>query len=148
MQQPDGDDEAAGLALMEEAGIAITAGVDRLAAAWVVRVVTGMVDAWGRLDEVARTDTLAQARAAGADGATRVGAELRTLFATDPARQRTTPLEIVRSLRFEATAVLDAAGVAPVERDPFDRAVVPGRRVRDRSRVRWQISETTNSRRC
>jgi len=125
MQQPGGDDEAAGLALMEEAGIAITAGVDRLAADWVVRVVTGVVDAWGRLDEVARTDTLARARAAGEDGATRVGAELRTLFATDPARQRTTPLEIVRSLRFEATAVLDAAGVAPVERDPFDARSFP-----------------------
>ena len=139
MQQPGGDAEAAGLALMEEAGIAITAGVDRLAAAWVVRVVTEVVDAWGRLDEGTRTDTLARARAAGEDAATRVGAELRTLFATDPARQRTTPLEIVRSLRFEATAVLDAAGLAKREccaHAHFDLV----RSSRDSEGPRWMTS--------
>jgi hypothetical protein len=125
MQHPGGDDEAAGLALMEEAGVAIVAGVERLAAAWVVRVVTAIVDAWGRLDDAARRDTIDRARSAGAAGAARVTDELRTLFATDPSEQRTTPLEIVRTLRYEATSILRAAGVAPVERDPFDARSFP-----------------------
>jgi hypothetical protein len=125
MQHPGGDDEAAGLALMEEAGVAMLAGVETLAGAWVVRVVTEIVDAWDRLDGAARADTIARARVAGAEAAARVTAELRTLFATDPAEQRTTPLEIVRSLRFEATGVLEGAGVAPVERDPFDARSFP-----------------------
>ena len=125
MEQPGADDEVAGRALMEESGAAILAGVDRLAADWVVRVVTALIDAWGRLDVAARSQTLARARLAGQAGATRVGVELRTLFATDPSGQRSTPLEIVRTLRFEATAVLEAAGVAPVERDPFDARSFP-----------------------
>ena len=55
----------------------------------------------------------------------RTVAELRDLFATDVARQRTTPLAIVRSLRGEATGVLAAAGIPPVERDPFDTRSFP-----------------------
>ena len=125
MQHPGGDDEAAGLARMEEAGDAIVAGVERLAAAWVVRVVTEIVDAWDRLDDAARTEAIARARVAGEEGAARVTDELRTLFATDPAQQRTTPLEIVRTLRYEATAILRAAGIAAVERDPFDARSFP-----------------------
>jgi hypothetical protein len=125
MQHAAGDDEAAARALMDEAGIAIGAGVDRLAEDWVVGTVTDIVDTWGRLDGAARTETLARAHAAAASGAARVGAELRALFATDPAAQRTTPLEIVRTLRHEVTEVLAAAGVPPVERDPFDERSFP-----------------------
>ena len=58
-------------------------------------------------------------------GAVRTVAELRDFFATDPAWQRTTPLAIVRTLRREATSVLAAAGVPPVERDPFDTRSFP-----------------------
>jgi hypothetical protein len=125
MHGPEGDDESAGLALMRESADAIVAGVDRLAAAWVVRTVTGLLDAWGRLDDAARAEALAAAEAAGTSGAARVDTELRALFATDPAEQRSTPLEIVRSLRHEATEVLAAAGVPPVERDPFDERSFP-----------------------
>jgi hypothetical protein len=38
----------------------------------------------------------------------------------DAAAQRSTPLAVVRSLRAEATEVLEAAGVPAVERDEFE----------------------------
>ena len=110
---------------MEEASAAIVAGVEQLAAQWVVSAVTSILDAWGRLDPSERAAALDQARAAGAMGAVRTVAELRDFFATDPAWQRTTPLAIVRTLRREATSVLAAAGVPPVERDPFDTGSFP-----------------------
>ena len=46
-------------------------------------------------------------------------------FAADPAAQGATPLEIVRSAYREPTAVLEAAGVPPVERDGFDERAWP-----------------------
>jgi hypothetical protein len=120
-----GDDEARGLSLMEESSAVIAAGVEELAAGWVVAAVTRVVDAWGRLDPVARQEVLAGATAAGAAARDRVTGELRDLFAADPARQRTTPLEVVRSLRREATDVLAAAGIPGVERDPFETRAFP-----------------------
>ena len=39
--------------------------------------------------------------------------------------QRTTPLAIVRSLRREPTAVLQAVGIPAVERDEFDTRAFP-----------------------
>jgi hypothetical protein len=114
------DDEADGLALMREAGTAILTGVDRLAARWVVDAITRVLDAWGRLSPDRRSQVVTEAREAGAAGAVRVHDELETFFATDPAQQRTTPLEIVRSLRREATSVLHAAGIPGVERDGFE----------------------------
>ena len=122
---PPADDESAGIALMEQASAAILAGVDRLAAAWVVAAVTRILDAWGRLDAADRARTVADASAAGEEAAARVGRELRDLFATDVSAQRTTPLAVVRSLRREATAVLAGAGVPPVERDEFDTRSFP-----------------------
>ena len=116
---------AEGDALMAEAAAAIVGGVERLGAAWVVGAVTRIVDAWGRLDDGARAAAVERARDAGTRAATRVAAELRALFALDPAAQRATPLEIVRTLRVEATAVLVAAGVPPVERDAFDTRAFP-----------------------
>jgi hypothetical protein len=112
-------------ALMAEGAQAIVEGVERLAADWVVGMVTKIVDAWGRLDPSARAAAIDNARAAGNGAATRVAAELRQLFAQDPAGQRATPLEIVRSLRREPTAVLAAAGVPEVERDPYEIRAFP-----------------------
>src|ERR1700741_3289312 len=110
---------------MEVAAAALTEGVQRLGAAWVVRAVTRIVDAWGRLDADARRAALADAERAGEEGATRVAGDLRMLFATDPGAQRATPLEVVRSLRREATAVLAAAGVPEVERDAHAARIFP-----------------------
>ena len=48
-----------------------------------------------------------------------------TLFARDPAEQRTTPLQIVRGLVAAPTAVLAAAGVPGVVRDAFEERAFP-----------------------
>jgi hypothetical protein len=118
-------DEARGRVRMDVAGAAIVAGVERLGAAWVVGAVTRVVDAWGRLAAEARAHVIAQAADAGQAAAARVAGELRELFATDPAAQRSTPLAMVRSLRREATAVLAAAGIPEVERDAHAARIFP-----------------------
>src|SRR6185437_13584127 len=110
---------------MGEGATALVAGVARLGGAWVVRAVMGLVDAWGRLGAAARADAATAAAAAGEQAAARVQAELRALFELDPAAQRATPLEIIRSLRREAGEVLRAAGVPEVERDPFETRAFP-----------------------
>jgi hypothetical protein len=117
--------EQRGIERMAEAGAAITDGVDRCAAGWTQRVVTGRADQWGQLPPAARVALTADARDAGERARTRVTAELRAFFALDAAQQRTTPLAIVRTLRTEATEVLARAGVPPVERDPYEVRAFP-----------------------
>jgi hypothetical protein len=114
------ESEAAGYALMAEGSQRLIDGVARLGPGWVVRAVTGLIDAWGKLDAGARSEAIAAADVAGGRAGARVEAELRSLFALDPAAQRLTPLEIIRSLRHEASDVLRAAGVPEVVRDPFE----------------------------
>lgn len=121
----DRDEEARGLALMREAGDAIVAGVERLAAAWVVAAVVRVLDAWGGLDAPARARAVAEAEEAGRVGAARVTGELRALLRRDPALQRETPLQVVRRLRHDVTAVLARAGVPEVERDEYERRSFP-----------------------
>jgi hypothetical protein len=84
-----------------------------------------IADAWGRLDDDARTRLDAAAIAAGAAAGARVVASLTELFATPPLEQRTTPLEIVRSATREVTEVLASAGIPPVERDEFAERAFP-----------------------
>jgi hypothetical protein len=112
-------------ALMAEAAQRIVAGVDAHAAEWVVQQVTRILDAWGRLDEQARVDTLVRAHEAGEAARARVVGELEVLFAQSPGDQRSTPLEIVRQLRREPTGVLAAAGVPAVVRDAYDERAFP-----------------------
>jgi hypothetical protein len=128
MPAPDdehGPSEADGDALMAEGAARLIDGVARLGAGWVVRAVGGLVDAWGKLDAAARADVLGAAGVAGAHAAARVEGELRALFELDPAAQRSTPLEIIRSLRREASDVLRDAGVPEVARDPFEVRAFP-----------------------
>ena len=61
----------------------------------------------------------ADAAVAGPRVAARIGGELRALFSLDPEDMRVTPLEVVRTAVREPTAILEAAGVPPVERDEF-----------------------------
>ena len=100
-------------------------GVERSISAWVVAQVQRVVDAWGRLDDVECARAEREARDAGATASARVGAELRALMALDPADQRATPLEIVRSATREPTAVLEGLGIPPVVRDEFDERSFP-----------------------
>jgi hypothetical protein len=113
------DEERRARVRLQETSDAIVAGVATQLPAWVVREVARILDAWGRVESAARTTAEHDAVAAGAAAVTRVTARLRALFDLDPAEQRSTPLEIVRSAAEEPTAVLLAAGVPPVERDAF-----------------------------
>jgi hypothetical protein len=117
--------ETAALERLRTMGETIVAGVERSIPAWVVAQVRRMVDAWGRLDEAERARAEREARDAGADASARVGAELRALMALDPAEQRATPLEIVRSATREPTAVLEGLGIPPVVREEFDERSFP-----------------------
>ena len=110
---------------MKDGARAIVDGVERLGALWVTRTVTDLIDAFGALDDATRAAAIADASTAGTRAAARVVAELRTLFSLAPEAQRTTPLEIVRSLRREATQVLQRAGVPEVVRDRFEIRAFP-----------------------
>lgn len=110
---------------MAEGAARLIEGVEQLGARWVVAAVSGLVAAWGRLDAAAQADTLGAATLAGNQATARVARELRALFELDPAVQRSTPLEIIRSLRREASDVLRAAGVPEVVRDLFEVRAFP-----------------------
>lgn len=68
---------------------------------------------------------IAAAEAAAAPAVANTVAMLREVFARDAAEQRTTPLQIVRTLVAAPTAVLHAAGVPGVVRDAFDERAFP-----------------------
>jgi hypothetical protein len=109
----------------QDHGAAIVEGVERCGPAWVVGSVTRIIDAWGRLDSERRAAAIAEAREVAGPATARVVAQLRDLFARDPAEQRTTPLQIVRSLVAAPTEVLRAAGVPGVVRDAFEERAFP-----------------------
>lgn len=119
------DDEARALARLDETGAAIVAGIERQVPGWARAQVERLLDAWGRAPADARVRAEAQSAEAGAAAARRIVAELRALFAVDPARQQATPLEVVRTAYREPTAVLAAAGVPPIVRDEFDERAWP-----------------------
>jgi hypothetical protein len=117
-----GDDP---LEMLVAAGAAIVAGVERAGRAWSVRNVDRILDAWGRVGADRRAGIRVAAARAGADAADRVAGELRALLARDPAQQAATPLEIVRTMVVEPTALLRELGVPEVVRDPFDERTHP-----------------------
>jgi hypothetical protein len=119
------DPEADGHALMADGARRLVAGVATGGPRWVEGSIARIVDAWGGLDAPARGAVSDAAATAGLRAATRVEAELRALFALDAAAQRATPLEVIRSLRREATEVLKNAGVPEVERDPYETRAFP-----------------------
>jgi hypothetical protein len=84
-----------------------------------------IVDAWGQLDADARAAARASAESAAGPATTSVVESLRELFARDPADQRATPLQIVRTLVAAPTAVLREAGVPGVVRDAFEERAFP-----------------------
>jgi len=108
-----------------ETGEAIALGVERLAPGYLVRTSATVVAAWGRCPPETRARITAELATAAQAATTRVASELRALTRTSAADQRATPLEVVRTLPREPTAVLAGAGIAPVVRDPFDEAAAP-----------------------
>ena len=119
------DDAERAARRLADAGAAIVDGVERELPGWVERQVDRIVDAWGRLDPAARAAAQRDARLAGAGAVARVSARLQELFAADAAAQTSTPLEIVRTAYREPTAVLERAGIPPVERDAFAERAWP-----------------------
>jgi len=117
--------EDAALELLRQADDAIIAGVERELPGWAVRGVARILDAWGQLDAAARAQADREAEAAGDVARTRVVAALRALFALDPAEQRATPLQVVRTAHHEPTALLASLGVPHVVRDEFDERSFP-----------------------
>jgi hypothetical protein len=118
-------DEATALLRLAEAADALIAGVRSALPGWAAGAVDFLLSAWGGVDAGRRREVVADARRAGERAAERVAAELAELFAVDPGNQRATPLEIIRTAVVEPTAVLDAAGVPDVVRDPFDERAWP-----------------------
>jgi hypothetical protein len=118
-------DEGVALERLDEAGEALLAGVRVALPAWAARSATHLLRAWGALDPPGQRAVVAAAEQAGERAATRVAGELAELLATDPAQQRATPLEIIRTAVAEPTAVLAAAGMPDVVRDPFDERAWP-----------------------
>lgn len=112
-------------ARLAAASEALLAGVRRALPRWVEGRIEFVADAWGRLDADSRAVLDQRAAEAAATTTARVVQALRDLFATEPEQQRTTPLEIVRSATLEATQVLAAAGIPPVERDGFHERAFP-----------------------
>jgi hypothetical protein len=110
---------------LAEASAALVEGVPQALPAWAARSVDALLAAWGRLDADRRREAVEAARKAGEQAAERVAGELQALFALDPGAQRATPLEIIRTAVVEPTAVLAAAGVPDVVRDPFDERSWP-----------------------
>jgi hypothetical protein len=125
----DADDERADAAdddaRLARLGAALADGVLVAIPGWVQRQVERVLDAWmeaspgSTVDSAQRDGALASATVAGRQAAEAVGPVLRALLGADVDEQTVTPLQLVRELvRFPA-AVLEAAGVPPVVRDPF-----------------------------
>ena len=118
-------DEAAALQRLDEASVAMIEGVGRALPAWATRSADFLLSAWGGLDADRRREVVAAAGDAGERAARRVAGKLRDLLALDPAEQRATPLEIIRSAVAEPTEVLAGAGMPDVVRDPFEERAWP-----------------------
>ena len=118
-------DESTARQRLEEASAALVAGLETALPDWAARSADDLLAAWGALEPARRSEVVADARRAGEEGARRVAAELVDLLALDPAEQRATPLEIIRGAVAEPTAVLAAAGLPDVVRDPFEERAWP-----------------------
>jgi hypothetical protein len=118
-------DEPTALQRLDEASAALIEGVRLALPPWATLSAEFLLSAWGGLDGERRREVVAAAEQAGEQAARRVADELRDLLALDPAEQRATPLEIIRGAVAEPTAVLAAAGLPDVVRDPFEERAWP-----------------------
>lgn len=121
-------DEDSALLRLDQASAMLIDGVGMALPPWAARTAETLLVAWGALDAGGQRQVVGDAREAGERAARRVAADLAELLALDPADQRATPLEIIRTAVAEPTAVLAAAGMPDVVRDPFDERAWPGDR--------------------
>ena len=118
-------DADSALLRLDQASAMLIDGVSAALPPWAARAAETLLAAWGALDAGREREVVGEAREAGERAARRVAAELTELLALDPAEQRATPLEIIRTAVAEPTAVLTAAGMPGVVRDPFDERAWP-----------------------
>lgn len=97
-------------------------GIDAALPTWVVGHVERLAVAWHGHAGVELTES---ARQAGERARAEVGPAVRALLTTDVDEQHTNPLSVLRAAVVYPTAVLEAAGVPPVERDPFTERAFP-----------------------
>jgi hypothetical protein len=110
---PDDPQDAAALARYARE---LADGIEAAISGWVVACVERILVAYrGQVG----VDERRAAEAAGADARADVAPQVRALLQTDIDEQRTSPLALVRGAVRYPTAVLEQAGVPPVERDPF-----------------------------
>jgi len=119
------------LAHVDPYGEALHAAVVAALPGWVERCVSV------RVAGTVPGPVAAAAREAGVRAAAEVGERLRVLLETDVDAQRTNPLSILRGAVRHPTSVLEAAGVAPVERDRVALAMFPDD-VYDLSPATWR----------
>jgi hypothetical protein len=101
---------------------ALADGIEAALPTWVVRSVVTLFTAWhGSIDP----EVLLAAETAGQAARTEAGSAIRALLESDIDAQTTTPLALLRGAVRYPTAVLAAAGVPEVERDPFAEATFP-----------------------
>lgn len=101
---------------------ALATAVESALAGWVERCVLATAAAAGVGSDADLADA---ARRAGERCRQELGPAVRTLLESDLDEQGTTPLALLRSGVRYPTEVLSAAGVAPVERDEFERRAFP-----------------------
>jgi hypothetical protein len=97
-------------------GRALADAIDRAVPQWVVRQVRRVMEA--QVGDCP-SETVEEATSAGLRARDDIGPRVRRLLEADVDDQRTTPLAIIRGAVTYPTEVLDAAGAAPVARDPF-----------------------------
>lgn len=116
-------DDPADAAALRAHGAALADAAIAALPQWIERQVATRFEQWaGRPPP---DDVCDHARRAGIDAAADIEPPLRALLAADVDAQRTNPLAILRRAAGHATAVLHAAGVPPVERDPHAEALFP-----------------------
>lgn len=114
----EGDPEAQLLAYAQD----LADGIDAAIPGWVVRSVERIMTAWsGSVPEEVRSAAGQVGERARAD----LSPAVRRLLEADVDAQSTTPLALLRGAVRYPTAVLQAAGVPPVERDDFTRTAFP-----------------------
>lgn len=101
---------------------ALADAVEETLPQWVERSVERVLAAAGGRPD---PQVQAAARAAGRQAVDDVGPRLRSLLAADVDEQWANPMSLLREAVRYPTAVLRAAGVAPVERDDFARERFP-----------------------
>lgn len=107
---------------MDKEAAALADAIEAALPAWVERSVARMMTAWnGEADDAVRAAAVEAGRRAAAE----VAPQVRELLEADIDDQHTTPLSLLRAAVRYPTAVLEGAGVPPVQRDEHQERLFP-----------------------